>query len=109
MNVFRSRDVMARSVLENETDADMDWYRADSLARRHPDFIALDSKYFKRFLEGQVATDYPQTRGFMTDLLAGRLGYHVVFDKRELRSPAWLYPEDIDFVDNRIVILRRDQ
>jgi hypothetical protein len=105
--VFKSNEAMMRQVISAETDESMTWYTADALAQRHPDFIALDSKYFGRFLDGNVADEYPQARAFMTDLLAGRLGYRVVFDKSTPGSPSWLYPEDIDFVDNRLVILRR--
>jgi 4-amino-4-deoxy-L-arabinose transferase-like glycosyltransferase len=107
-NVFKSNDVMMRSVAKAESDESMEWYSAESLARRHPQFVALDSKYFGRFLEGNAANEYPQTRSYITDLLAGRLGYHIVFDETAQGSPSWLYPDDIDFVDNRIVILRRD-
>lgn len=107
-NLFKASNGMVRSVLKTESDASMDWYRADSLAHRHPQFVALDSKYFERFLQGNVAHDYPETRHFISDLLAGRLGYHVVFDRAGAGPPSWLYPDDIDFVDNRIVILRRD-
>jgi 4-amino-4-deoxy-L-arabinose transferase-like glycosyltransferase len=107
--VFKSDPSMLDEVTRREGDRGIEWYGADALARRRPLFVALDSKYFDRYLRDDVAArEYPLVHDFMASLLAGRLGYHVVFDATAGGSPAWLYPRDIDFVDSRIVILQRD-
>jgi hypothetical protein len=108
-HVFGSNESMMQEILRRDTDAGVEWYAAGALELRHPQFVALDSKYFDRFLNRDIAAlDYPQVRDFMVKLLAEQLGYRRVFDRTARSSPSWLYPADIDFLDNRIVILRRN-
>jgi hypothetical protein len=107
--VFKSDPSMLDEVARREGDAGIEWYSPEALARRRPLIVALDSKYFDRFLRDEVAgREYPRVHDFMAALLAGTLGYHVVFDATAEGSPRWLYPREIDFVDSRIVILQRD-
>jgi hypothetical protein len=108
-HAFKSDPAMMQEISRREGDAGLQWYRPEALAERRPQFIAFDSKYFDRFLRQDVAAlDYPSVRDYMTKLLSGQLGYQVGFDATAARSPGWLYPQDIDFLDNRIVILRRN-
>jgi hypothetical protein len=108
-HVFKSDPSMMQEISRREGDAGLEWYRPEALEQRRPQFIALDSKYFDRFLRQDLAgLDYPSVRDYITQLLSGQLGYQVSFDATAARSPAWLYPQDIDFLDNRIVILRRN-
>jgi hypothetical protein len=46
---------------------------------------------------------------FFDDLLAEKLGYEIVYDESSTESPRWLYPKEMVFVDNRLVILKRAQ
>jgi hypothetical protein len=46
-------------------------------------------------------------RDYFNLLLAGQAGYEVVFDRQCCRWSSLLYPRDLLFVDNRLVILRR--
>jgi Dolichyl-phosphate-mannose-protein mannosyltransferase len=107
--LFASNQSMLTNVLTRETEADIDWYKPATLAQRHPAFIAVDSIFYERFLDADDAgDDYPDMRQYLTDLLGNRLGYHIAFDQTAQQSPAWLYPQDMQFVDNRIVILARN-
>jgi hypothetical protein len=108
-HLFSADDAMLQEIARRDSDAGIDWYTPESLAKRHPQYIALDSKYFDRFLREDVAAlDYPGVRSFISKLLANDLGYHTVFEQTARSSPAWLYPADIDFVDNEIVILQQN-
>jgi hypothetical protein len=108
-HVFKSNASMMQEILRREGDTGRQWYRPEALEQRRPELIALDSKYFDRFMSPDLAgEDYPDVRDYMSKLLSGQLGYHPSFDATAFRSPGWLYPQDIDFLDNRIVILRRD-
>jgi hypothetical protein len=100
---------MLRELHARMSDASVKWYNPAALAARGPDFVAVDSLYMERFvrkgaLKGSL---YPEIRDFFTELLAGHLGYRVVFDRSARGSPPWLYPKRIPHVDNQIVILRR--
>jgi hypothetical protein len=108
-HVFKADRSMMAQISERESDVGLEWYTAESLEARHPQYIALDSKYYDRFLNEDVAAlDYPVVRDFLTALLANRLGYHRVYDRTAVSSPTWLYPGDIDFLDSQVIILRRD-
>jgi hypothetical protein len=86
------------------------WYCPDALARRAPDLVVIDSLYFGRFLEGRTVGAAECDIGqFFTDLLEGRLGYRVVFDRTSQDVPSWAYPRAIDFLHNRIVVLERSR
>ncbi len=90
-------------------DAGDQWYRAEALAQRRPDFIALDNLYTDRYTVGGAGDLYPETHAFLTDLFAGKLGYHTVFDEAASGPPSpWVYPHEILILDNRITILARD-
>lgn len=97
--------IMAR-LRSRESDDNMPWYDAAALRKRNPDFIAVDSLYYDRFFTTAEA-DYPTMKRFFDDLLAEKLGYEIVYDGQPVESPRWLYPREIAFVDNRLVILKR--
>ncbi len=108
--VFSSNGSMVSDVLSREKDTNIDWYSAATLAQRQPAFVALDSMFYDRFLNVKGAgRDYPEIRSYVLGLLDNNYGYHIVFDQNAQGAPAWLYPRDVDFVDNRIVILARNQ
>jgi hypothetical protein len=106
--VLKADPKVAEMILARESDEGVEWFNRETLARRQPDFVVLNSVFFRRFLEGVGAEYYPEIRLYLVDLMAGRLGYEVVFDKQSARVPIWLYPEDIVFVTNRVVILKRN-
>jgi Dolichyl-phosphate-mannose-protein mannosyltransferase len=107
--VFSGDSKMLNSLERHESDKGVGWYDKGALETRRPDFIAVDSEYFDRFLSDTEPASrlYPEVRSWFEKLLRGELGYEVVFDKSSERSPRWLYPQDIGFVDNQIIILKR--
>ena len=40
-------------------------------------------------------------------LLGGRLGYEIAYDVNTPAAADWIYPREIDFLQNRLVVLRR--
>jgi len=68
--------------------------------------IAVNSIDYARF-EGRLGQLYPEMTSFYTRLLAGELGYRPVFDQQSRPAPRLLYPRNIDFLDNRMVVLAR--
>ncbi len=106
--VFAAGSKIFRMVQDRESDADqLGWYDAQALSTRQPHYIALDSLYYERFLVSPNVESYPQVAGYFRQLLAGELGYQIVFDRTAIGAPMWLYLVDIGPVDNRIVILKR--
>jgi hypothetical protein len=91
-----------------ESDEGLAWYQSAALAQRDPDFVAVDSLYADRYLYAEEGELYPEMRAYFADLYAAKLGYHIVLDRSSRGSPRWLYPREMDFVDNRIVVLQRD-
>jgi hypothetical protein len=91
-----------------ESDEGLAWYQSAALAQRQPEFVALDSLYTDRYLYDDEGELYPEMRGYLAELYAGKLGYRIVLDRASTGSPRWLYPREMDFVDNRLVILQRD-
>jgi hypothetical protein len=104
--LFVNEPRMLELLAKSESDEGVDWYTEKSLLERQPDFISVDSAYYRRFF-GDAAADYPEVRDYLQRLMDGNLGYEVAFDRGSSRVPTWLYPQDIAFVDNRILILRR--
>jgi 4-amino-4-deoxy-L-arabinose transferase-like glycosyltransferase len=97
-----------RRNLDRFEESDVNWYSPASLAKRSPDVLVVDSIYFNLFLSEQRSDETDtKIRAFFTDLLGGRLGYHIVFDRTSRDGPVWAYPGTIDFLHNRIVVLER--
>jgi hypothetical protein len=87
-----------------------EWFSPQALAERGPDVLVVDSLYFDRFVAVQEGIEhYPEIKSFFGDLLAERLGYRIVFDQSSPGVPDWAYPHEIDFLHNRIVVLRRNE
>ena len=105
--VFAGDATMLKTIEKMESDKNIAWYDATALAVRRPDFIALDSRHYNPFLSGPTSRLYPEMREWIEGLLGGQLGYEVVYEASSPRSPDWLVPRNIQFLDNHIVILKR--
>ena len=89
-------------------DVALQWYTPSALQARRPDFIVTNSNYFNRFLEPGLRRElYPTMQQYFDDLLRGRLGYEAAYDVSTPAAAAWVYPRQIDFLQNRLVVLRR--
>lgn len=90
------------------TNTMIDWFSLKNLLKRNPDYIAIDSLYYERFIEPSIKRDlYPSIYKFFEDLLQEKYPYQIVFDKQNQFPPIWVYPRHIDFLQNRIVILAK--
>jgi hypothetical protein len=89
---------------EKSGEKPLEWYTKDQLAARNPDYIAVDSRYYLRFMANPY---YPSMDQFFMELLDEKYGYEIVFAKGTNEVPGWIYPRDIDFLENQITILRR--
>lgn len=90
-----------------EPTEDLAWYTAESLAMRSPDYIWIDSLEYRRFFSSREAEYYPEVRRYFEDLLEARSGYAIVFDGVNPEAPWRVYPQEIDFLENRFTILQR--
>jgi hypothetical protein len=104
---YRGQDEVLDWIALREQADNVGWFTVEALHARRPDYIALSSIFFDRFQTGVVAGNYPEMRDYFNLLLAGQAGYEVVFDRQCCRWSSLLYPRDLLFVDNRLVILRR--
>jgi hypothetical protein len=91
-----------------KVDGMIAWYTSGALEARRPDFVVINSLYYQRFVEPGLRGDlYPSMRTFFQDLINERYAYDVVFDKETSATPFWAYPQNIDFLYNRITIFAR--
>ena len=74
---------------------------------RKPDYISIDSLYYKRFFQERNKELYPEIEHFFTALLNEQYPYKIIFDQESKVPPAWIYPQRIDFLHNRIIIFAR--
>ena len=84
----------------------IEWYTQHALHGRSPDFIAVNSLSYGRFLGNDT---YPELRDYFRALLAERFDYCIVWDRQSPKYATWIYPRKIDFLKNRNVILERKQ
>lgn len=93
-----------------KTDEMVKWYSFKQLMQRKPDFLAIDSLYYKRFIEPGIKRElYPSMNKYFQDLLNEKYPYKIAFDKESKLPPAWVYPQEIDFLHNRITIFARNE
>lgn len=93
---------------QRELEAPIAWYTIAALAARAPDYVVVNSLYYDRFLQPGPRRDlYPSLVEFFTALLGETAGYRIAFDARSPSVPPWVYPRDVDFLDNRATVLQR--
>lgn len=96
--------------LKRRPEDQENWYTKTALLSRKPDYIAINSLYYQRFLEGEILGNlYPSIKKYFSDLLEEKFPYKIVFDSQSPVYPFWIYPTTIDFLDNRITILSPTQ
>jgi 4-amino-4-deoxy-L-arabinose transferase-like glycosyltransferase len=82
------------------------WFSEEELMKRNPDYVVLDSLYYQRFIQPGIRRElYPSMYEFFVSLLSEQSSYIIVFDQESEDVPAWIYPQDIDFIHNRLTIL----
>ena len=86
------------------------WFTPQALAAREPCYIVTDSNYYARFVDpGPRRELYPDVERYFSMLLAEKLGYRIVLDLRAPPPAIWMYPREIDFLQNRLVVLRSEK
>lgn len=84
------------------------WFTVAALEKRKSEYIGLNSLYYNRFFSQEGQRYYPNIHEYFQKLLAEEvLGYKIVFDAQSQPAPQWIYPQQIDSLDNRMTILRR--
>ncbi len=74
-----------------------EFFTPEELAARNPDFITIDSQN----LRDKVAAP------FLNDLVAGKHGYEVVFEKEAPTLPSWVYPSEPNCLRMKFYILAK--
>jgi hypothetical protein len=77
-----------------------DTFTLAGLQKRNPDFVAFSSQVYQN-------TGDDQAQRFYRAIDDGHMGYVRVFDQSWKPRAPWTYPHDIDFLAERMVILKR--
>jgi hypothetical protein len=107
--IFSSNVIFKKVLKEIEKDDNEEWYSSDQLMNRRPEYIAIDSLYYRRFLATEIGDFYPSIRKYFRELLDEQYPYKIVFDKKSKKYAKWIYPRRIDALFNRITIFQRQQ
>jgi hypothetical protein len=98
--VFSGNPWVLKSLEEREGHVDPADFTIAALQARNPEYVAMDSLVYNSLSQGPI-------RSYFTDMLAGLYPYRIVFDLQNPPSPGWIYPRQIDFLENRVTILQR--
>jgi 4-amino-4-deoxy-L-arabinose transferase-like glycosyltransferase len=100
--------IIAEKSRRHEGSDDAQWFKKEELTKRNPDYIAVSSSdYFYGFMLSDYRRDYPEVHQFFVDLLEEKFNYKIVFDYTDESPPWYLYPSEVDFLNSRLVILKR--
>ena len=95
-------------VHENQRE-NIKWYSTENLLKRNPKYVAIDSLYYERFLQNKnEARLYPELNQFFKNLLEEKY-YKIVFEQESKTFPSWIYPQNIDFLKNKIIIFAQKE
>jgi len=99
--LFGQNSVIQQGIEKFETsEYPADTFTLEGLKKRNPDFVAFSNQAFQ-------FTDDEQALGFYHALDDGKMGYVKVFDQSWKPRAPWSYPHDIDFLAERMIILKR--
>jgi hypothetical protein len=99
--LFGQNSVIQQGIEKFETtDCPEDTFTLEGLKKRNPDFIAFSNQAFQ-------FTDDEQALKFYHAIDGERMGYVKIFDQSWKPRASWSYPHDIDFLVERMVILKR--
>lgn len=91
-----------------EGEDNSSWYTIEGLNARRPSYFIIDSLDYELFYPDNVKQVYPEITQFFKELFLEKLNYIIVFDKSSSIIPEWVYPQNIDFLNNRITIFKRN-
>lgn len=90
--------------IEVETEGQLAWFSEDALVEREPDFVAINSIYYSRFIGNPY---YPSIEEFFSKLLNEDTAYRIRYQRHTEEVPLWLYPQHIDALANIMTILEK--
>jgi hypothetical protein len=100
--LFGQNSVIQQGIEKFETtDYPADTFTLEGLKKRNPDFVAFSIQAFQ-------FTDEEEALKFYHALDDGKMGYVKVFDQTWKPRASWSYPHDIDFLAERMVILKKE-
>ena len=101
--LFGNNPVITEGVRKHElVDYPSETFTRDGLRKRNPDFVTFSNQVYQ-------FTGDDQAQRFYRNLDEGRLGYTRVFDKSWRPRAWWSYPKNVDFLAERMVILKRSE
>jgi len=98
--IFGDNPWVSERLEEKEGHVNEDDFTEASLVKRNPAYIAVDSFAYEWTSDERV-------RAYYKDLVDGKYPYDVVFDLESPPFPNWVYPRNMDFLQNRIRILQK--
>lgn len=100
--IFGSNNVITKGIEKfDPANYSKDTFTATGLAKRNPDYVAYSNQVF------QFSGDNDAQR-FYAALDRGELGYKKIFECVWMPRVPWTYPTEVDFLADRMVILKRD-
>ena len=94
---FSANKWVAKRLERNLKNNDPSFFTAEALHERNPDFVTVDSSCLQ---EEDAAP-------FLRQLLAGELGYSIVFEEKTPLPPLWVYPQRPEFTCGSFYILSK--
>jgi hypothetical protein len=98
--LFGKNEIIQKGLKKNEPACPPDTFTEEGLNKRHPDFITFTNQAYQW-------TGSQEAQQFYKALDDGKLGYVKVFDQSWKPRATWSYPHDVDFLAERMVILKR--
>lgn len=108
-DIFKNNVVILSLIQKHEGEVEnVEWYTLEALTNRNPDYIAINSFYYKGFtVDEKKGSFYPGIRDYFNNLIKEEYPYEIIFDQESAKPPAWIYPENIDSLHNRMIIFAR--
>ncbi|MBE8989051.1 ArnT family glycosyltransferase [Nostoc sp. LEGE 12450] len=108
-DIFKDNLFILRSIQRHESKVDnLNWYTLEALLKRNPEYIAINSLYYQRFLiKNSIVSLYPKINDFFYNLIKENYPYKIIFDRESDKPPSLIYPQNIDFLNNRMIIFAR--
>jgi hypothetical protein len=95
-------------ILQYEGKDDIHWFTRNELFKRKPDYIVINSLHYEYFFRSvHMQANYPTILSYYQYLLNEETEYKIVFDETTAPSPWYIYPKNVDFLYNRVTVLKR--
>lgn len=99
--IFRDNSVIAKGLSRFDNDPSLEIFTRETLQQRNPDYMTFS--FYAIAFSGD-----PFVQQYYKDHLAGKLGYHLVWQATCWLPPRWAYPQSVDFLVPEMYILKKD-